>query len=73
MAENGVVPAYEIHLERGAMVMHPTTYPEGKCLTPAEAVARLAHGFPVVVSGADTPAFRRLWEIERESAPENSG
>lgn len=65
--------AYEIHMERGAMVMYPTTYPKDRCLSPAEAVARLAAGFPVIVAGADTLAFRKLWEQERESASENAG
>ena len=65
--------AYQIHLRHNALVMIPTHYPKDKCDTPQDAVDRLAHGFPVIIAGADAMLFHQLWERRDESAPENAG
>ena len=51
---------------RHALMCEGTTALRSRCLSPAEAAAQLAQGFPVVVAGTDAIAFRALWEAERE-------
>ena len=62
----GACSAYLFSIERGALTCSGTTYPRSRCLSPAEAAAQLAQGFPVVVAGTDAIAFRNLWEAEQE-------
>ena len=62
----GACSAYLFSIERGALTCSGTTYPRARCLSPAEASAQLAQGFPVLVAGTDVFAFRALWEREQE-------
>jgi len=65
---DGLTTAFEFHLERGALQSAKTTYPRARCDAPADAVARLAAGFPVMVAESDAHRFRILWDQEREFA-----
>lgn len=66
----GACTAYTFTLVRGALECTPRTALRNRCLSPAEAVAQLAAGFPVVVAGGDVMTFRRLWEEGQERAQE---
>ena len=62
----GATTAYRFLLVRHALVCERTTAMRERCLSPAEAVAQLAQGFPVTVAGSDAIAFRQAWEREQE-------
>lgn len=66
----GATAVYTFTLVRGALECTPRTALRARCLRPADAVAQLAQGFPVVVAGGDVGEFRRLWEREREQVQE---
>ena len=62
----GACSAYRFSIVRHALECQGTTALRSRCLSPAEAAAQLAQGFPVVVAGTDAIAFRNLWEREQE-------
>ena len=68
----GATSAYTFTLVRGALECTPRTALRARCLSPAEAVAQLAQGFPVVVAGGDVMTFRRLWEAEQAEQAERA-